>query len=284
MQHSLVKLSPGFGIEVRGVNFRQLSAHKADLFRALFAEHHLVLVRDAGLSEDEGVALTETIGPVAIGSHEFTSAAARAAGAPEVNVRKFSFVGNQHPDANLRDGELLFHSDHTFFKRPLKAISLYSLAAVARGGETMFVDVGEAYRRLPEPVKARIANLHARHMVSYTAFSGKERPRYRPGDNCAVATHPLVLAHPESGEMLLFASRLLTESIIGLDYDEGESLLQTLFGYIEDEAHRYVHKWEVGDFLVWDNRQLQHARRDFNSEEKRALRRVPIDDLMPTSV
>lgn len=268
MSYELAALSADIGVEIRGFDPHNLTAEAAMVFRDAFLKHHMVLVRDPDLSDEEGVKLTELIGEVS-----FQSPVMKAGG-----ERKFSFISNQHADGKLRDGELLFHSDHTFFEWPLKAISLYSLAAPNVGGETVFANAGGAYRRLPEALKARIQGLKARHVASYGAFEGSARPVFDPASKAKVYVHPVVWPHPETGAPILFVSRLLTESIIGLKPAESEALLEELFGYIEDAAHLYVHKWRVGDFLVWDNRQLQHSRRDFDPSEKRALRRVPISE------
>jgi taurine dioxygenase len=270
MSYEMVRLSPELGVEIRGFDPRLLDEEKTAVFQNAFSEHHLVLLRDVDLSDDQGTTLTETLGPVS-----FSSPVMKLGG-----ERKFSFIGNQHSDAKLRDGELLFHSDHTFFEHPLKAISLYSLAAPSKGGETVFINAGAAYRRLPAALKQRIESLQARHIASYSAFEGDARPKFDPNSKAKVAVHPVVWRHPESGEPILFVSRLLTESILGMDAIESEELLCELFTHVEDAEHQYVHQWKVGDYLVWDNRQLQHSRRDFDPAEKRALRRVPIAEPM----
>jgi taurine dioxygenase len=268
MKYDLLALSLDVGVEIRGIDPRNLHDETVAVFRKAFADHHLVLLRNVDLSDDAGSQLTELLGPVC-----FDSPVMKKGG-----NRKFSFIGNAHAEGKLRDGELLFHSDHTFFTHPLKAISLYALAAPSKGGETVFADAGAAYRRLPPDLKRRIAGLKARHIASYSAFEGSARPRFNPNSRDKVAVHPVVWPHPESREPILFVSRLLTESITGMEHAESEALLSELFTYIEDPAHIYVHQWQVGDYLVWDNRQLQHSRRDFDPAEKRAMRRVPIGE------
>jgi taurine dioxygenase len=266
MSIELIPLSADIGVEIRGLDPTVLDDENIAAFRSAFDRYHLVLLRDVILSEAEQSRLTETLGEVS-----FESPIMKKGGG-----RKFSFIGNQHKDGELRDGELLFHADHTFFSAPLKAIALYSLAAPSVGGETLFSNAAAAYQRLPEALKQRIAGLEARHVASYAAFAGDSRPRFDPNSKAKVAVHPVVWAHPDSGEKVLFVSRLLTESILGLPQAESESLLGELFAYIEDPSYHYAHKWRVGDYVVWDNRQLQHARQDFDASEKRALRRIPI--------
>jgi alpha-ketoglutarate-dependent taurine dioxygenase len=262
----LVPLTPGFGVELRGFDAHAIDGEAADAFRHLFLKHHLVLIRGVDLSAEQHTALTEVLGEVS-----FASPVMKQGG-----ERKYSFVSNQRHDGKIGDGELLFHSDHTFFDWPLKAISLHALAVPRQGGETLFVDAGAAYQRLPAGLKSRIAGLQGRHMASYGVYEGDKRPVYDPSARAKVKLQPLVWPHPQSGAPILFVSRLITESIIGLSHDESETLLEELFSYIEDPRHMYAHDWRVGDYLVWDNRQLQHARRDFDPSEQRTLRRVPI--------
>jgi taurine dioxygenase len=99
---------------------------------------------------------------------------------------------------------------------------------------------------------------------------------FDPTVRAKVKIQPVVWPHPQSGAPILFVSRLIAESIIGLSREDSETLLEELFAYIEDPSYAYVHKWCDGDVLVWDNRQLQHARRRFDPAEPRTLRRVPI--------
>jgi len=274
MAVELRPLFPGLGVELKGFDPNRLDEPAAKLFRQAFRDHRIVLLRDVELSDEAGVALTETLGPVS-----FKSPFMRKGGG-----RKFSYVSNQHADGTLRDGELLFHADHSFLQWPLKAISLYAMQVPATGGETLFTDAAAAYARLPERLKARVAGLSARHVANYNLFEGDGRPRYDPASGAKAAVHPVAWPHPESGAPILFVSRLLTERILELSPEESEDLLLELFTYVEDEAHAYEHRWRAGDYLVWDNRQLQHSRRDFDPAATRALRRTPIDDpLDPTA-
>jgi taurine dioxygenase len=266
MALEFASLHPDLGTEIRGLDVQRLGEADIAAFRRSFDQYHLVLLRGIDLSEQQQTRLTELLGEVS-----FDSPIMKKGG-----DRKFSFIGNQHADGTLRDGELLFHSDHTFFTSPLKAIALYSLAVPSQGGETVFTNAAAAYRRLPQALKQRIAGLQARHVANYGTFDGEARPRFDPASRAKVAVQPLVWSHPDSGEKILFVSRLLTESILEMEYAASEALLQELFTYIEDPAHHYVHQWQVGDYLVWDNRQLQHSRRDFDPTQKRALRRIPI--------
>ena len=68
----------------------------------------------------------------------------------------------------------------------------------------------------------------------------------------------------------------MTHHIEGLPEAESERLLALMFESIERPEFVYEHCWRVGDLLLWDNRCTLHARRDFNPEENRWMRRVTI--------
>jgi alpha-ketoglutarate-dependent taurine dioxygenase len=87
---------------------------------------------------------------------------------------------------------------------------------------------------------------------------------------------PIVIRHPETGRKALYVSRLISHEIEGYSHDESVALLDELNGYAEDPAIRYVHKWRVGDLLMWDNLNSIHARTDFPRDQRRLMRRFSI--------
>ncbi len=58
---------------------------------------------------------------------------------------------------------------------------------------------------------------------------------------------------------------------------EFRPLLKELWAHIEDPRYVYRHRWQLRDYVLWDNVALQHARTHFDPGEKRALRAVSID-------
>lgn len=260
-------LSPHLGVEVLGLKGNAPTPAQADEMRRLFTAHHLLLIRDMRLDERESVALAEVIGPVS------------KVGDTMKGDRKFTLISNAHQDGRLPDGELLFHADHMFYPNPLRAISLYAMMVPSSGGETRFINMAAAYADLPAELKDEIAGKHALHVYNYGANSGNQAPtRDMIGPDTKTATHPIVYRHPETGKSVLFVSRLFCVDVVGMPPDEGDQLLEKLYRHIESRSDDYAHRWQAGDFLIWDNRILQHARNDFPSNEKRAMRRTPIGD------
>ena len=258
-------LSSSLGVEIIGLDARKMGAEEKDAIKVLFDNHYLVLIRNAGVSEDQHIDIAKAIGPISTGD------------AIMKGGRQFTYISNVHADGRLPEGELFYHSDHMFLQNPLKGISLYAIEAPRRGGETRFLNVAKAYQALPAEMKQRIEGLSARHVYDYDANRGDKRPDpSNLGANVDTFIHPLVWRHPQSGTPLLFLSRLFTTDIIGLDPGESDEILQELFEFMDSRGDDYVHKWSAGDLVIWDNVHLQHARNDFPTGERRALRRVPI--------
>jgi alpha-ketoglutarate-dependent taurine dioxygenase len=262
-----LQLSPNLGVEIVGLNLEALSERDEAAIRETFIDHSLILIRGLQPSPDDQLRVTEAIGPVS------------NADAIMKDGRKFTHISNQHADGRLPEGELLYHADHMFLDKPLRAISLYALEAPNVGGETIFLNAAKAYAELPDRLKQRIAGLNARHVYDYDANRGDASANSDVrSDNMDEAVHPLVWTPPSSDEPVLFLSRLFTVGIVGMEEAESKELLNELFDYMDNRGADYVHKWQPGDLIVWNNRMLQHARNDFAPTEKRALRRVPIDD------
>ena len=106
-------LSPALGVEISGVDLSQpLDAHTSALLRLAFTEHHLLLLRDQKLDDAAQIGFATLFGPI---SHRGAF----------MKQRDFTHVSNVREDGILGGGVLHFHSDHTFFRHPLKAICLW---------------------------------------------------------------------------------------------------------------------------------------------------------------
>jgi taurine dioxygenase len=87
--------------------------------------------------------------------------------------------------------------------------------------------------------------------------------------------------HPATGRKSLYVNRLMTHHIEGLPEEESERILDLMFHTLERPEFIYEHRWRVGDLVLWDNRCSLHARRDFDPNERRWLRRVTIKGEIP---
>jgi len=67
--------------------------------------------------------------------------------------------------------------------------------------------------------------------------------------------------------------RLLTAWLEGFSNAESDEILAQLYEIGEGRQFIYEHKWRQGDFIMWDNRALIHARTDFPRDQRRLMRR-----------
>jgi taurine dioxygenase len=179
------------------------------------------------------------------------------------------------PESRAEQYENAWHCDTTWRERPQFGAVLRCTEAPAVGGDMVWANMGEAYKRLPEHVKTQIAGLRARHSIeaSFGAAMPIEK-RLALKAQYPDAEHPVVRTHPETGEKVLFVNAFTThltnfhtaENVrFGQDANPGASLL---VNYLVSQA--YVPEYQVrfrfrrNSFAIWDNRCTQHyAVQDF---------------------
>jgi taurine dioxygenase len=93
-----------------------------------------------------------------------------------------------------------------------------------------------------------------------------------------VAIHPVIVAHPETGEPGIFVNPYTTSRILGLSEPASEALIEQLTDQIEQQRFRWEHVWSVGDTLMWDNRGglLHTGRLDYPRNQARPFIRTTV--------
>jgi taurine dioxygenase len=249
------------GAVIRGLDAANLSEADRDFLRRAFKEHAVLILKNQTLDEEQQKNFAAVFGPIS----------------DEGEYGAQMYVGNVKEGSLTPHGELAFHMDHSWSPSPLRAILLHALEVPPKGagGETLFADVGKAYARLPDEVRRRIEGLQIIHSYpdqsKHVAIPG---PDPRPG--MPTAKHPIVMAHPLTGEKLLLCSPRHFDRIEGWDHQKGIDLAMELATYINQPEIVYSHSWEAGDLVVWDNLQFQHARTDFDRSYRRNLRRTQV--------
>ncbi|TMH61116.1 MAG: TauD/TfdA family dioxygenase [Betaproteobacteria bacterium] len=153
-------------------------------------------------------------------------------------------------------------------------------AAAGRNGNTLFANAYKAYEALPPEARQRIDGRKAVQVYDYDGGVLDRAKMVAPAEGMSFA-HPVVRTHPATGRKALYVNRLMTHHIEGLPEADSEGLLALMFETIERPEFIYEHRWRIGDLLLWDNRCTLHARRDFNPDENRWMRRVTIQGDRP---
>jgi alpha-ketoglutarate-dependent taurine dioxygenase len=152
------------------------------------------------------------------------------------------------------------------------ATLIYSVMAPEQGGETLFAHGGVLYDLLPEELqhKALAAT------VRYRGRSGKlEDAVMGEGgtkiiDDDKITTRlPLVRSHPTTGRKCIWATPRFMESVEGLSVEESRELVSRCMQPGTAPGHVYVHKYSVGDVVVWDDRHCFHSTSPIKEKEER---------------
>jgi taurine dioxygenase len=165
--------------------------------------------------------------------------------------------------------ENAFHCDATWRECPPMGCVLRCVECPEVGGDTIWVNMVEAYRRLPGHIKAQIAGLRARHSIEATFGAAMPtEKRLALKKQYPDAEHPVVRTHPETGEKILYVNGFTThltnfhtpENVrYGQDFAPGSGLL---LSYLVSQAaipeFQVRWRWRKNSIAIWDNRCTQH--------------------------
>lgn len=248
------------GAELTNVDLGAAS-RDADLtaeIRALLLKHRVLFFRDQDMTRAEHVAFARRFGELE--DHPVAGSDPDHPGL--VRIYK-------SPDTPNDRYENAWHTDATWREKPPFGCVLRCVECPEVGGDTMWANMVEAYARLPEDLKLKIASLRARHSIeaSFGAAMPVEK-RLALHAQFPDAEHPVVRIHPETGEKVLFVNAFTTHFTnyhtaervrFGLDYAPGASqLLQTLISQAFVPEFQVRFRWKKNSVAFWDNRSTQH--------------------------
>jgi alpha-ketoglutarate-dependent taurine dioxygenase len=179
-----------------------------------------------------------------------------------------------------------FHTDDSYTECPAAATVLHARALPSSpGGDTCFMDMRAAYRLLPPAEQERLAGLRAVHAYDNRGAFPPRASAAGPLAELVDVSHPVVRAHPITGEPALYFDLDRATHVEGLPVAEGRALLQSLQDHAERSAPRYAHAWRPHDVLIWDNASVQHrASGDFPVGEPRRFWRFMIAGPRPVGM
>ena len=171
--------------------------------------------------------------------------------------------GNYVVSTERGAAQIGWHNDQ-FHKPQLKILSMLEAMEFEPGATpTCFRDMYTAYEMLPAALRAKL------RQAEYNFDPKLPGPEQLP--RLCDAMHLIFTAHPHSGRRALYICDF-TAGIAGIDAVDGDALLAQLHRHAEDKAPQYVHHWEVGDIVVWDNIGVQHRRDAIPPRQRRKLR------------
>ena len=254
------KLTTHIGAEVVGIDVAEAVTHD-DLFGAIseaLLTHTVLFLRDQLISRADHVGFARRFGELedhpVLGSD------------PEHPGLVCIYKDLDSPPEHFENA---WHCDATWREQPPLGAVLRCLECPPVGGDTVWVNMAQAYEDLSDHIKDTIDGLYARHSIE--ASFGARMPiekRHALKAQYPDAEHPVVRTHPETGEKVLFVNSYAThftnfhtsENVrFGQDYAPGGSnLLNYLIARAAIPEYQVRWRWRPNSIAIWDNRSTQH--------------------------
>jgi len=234
-----------------------LSPSDREALKLLFEQHSLLVFHNQFLTHERQIQILEILGPVLRSQPDGVG-----------------MISTEEGKGDLGSYELAFHSDLAFTPKPFRAISLHAVDVVDGATSTKFSSGIRACRNLPAELRAKLSGLNLiSAMPTDNACDqvGRDIPEGMP-----FHSWPLLMSHPATDEMILYASQQQAVYIEGVPRQESDRLIRELFAYLYAPDNIYEHPWMNGDMVIWDNLALTHARGNLVGCGRRTLQRVVV--------
>jgi taurine dioxygenase len=271
----------GTGAAVIGIDLsKPLTDRDFTRLGEAFNEYSVLVYRDQHLTPEEHIAFSRRWGPLQVNVRsEFNKP-----GYPEIYIVSNVLVDGK--PIGSQDAGRYWHTDLCYLPKPTRCSLLYAHELPGKGlGDTMFANNINAYEKLPDPVKKRLAGKKAANSYRYMydrkvsefglrpKLTEEEKQKY-PDD----AIHPVIRTHPETGRKCVFVCEGYTTHILDMPKAESDDLLELLFDTVQEPGNVYRHRWQLGDLLMWDNCAVQHkVSFDYQLPLRRRLERTTVE-------
>jgi alpha-ketoglutarate-dependent 2,4-dichlorophenoxyacetate dioxygenase len=264
-------LHPDFGAEILEVDLaRPITDAQFDEIAGVVEEYSVVLFRDQVLDDESQLAFSRRFGELEFGHVAYGN---------EGKIEYLGRIGNvdksgrQMPSKHKRvifsTGNEMWHSDSSFKKVPARFSISYAYEVTPEGGELEFASTRPAYARLPADLKEKIADLVVVHDYVYSRSKVGEDV---VSDSLAATLPPvpqkLVRTNPVTGDKNYYVGSH-ARSIEGWNDEDARALLDELITRATQPESRYVHRWQAGELIIWDNRCVLHRGRPYDADRYR---------------
>lgn len=260
-----------FGVEVIGIDLsRPVADARFASIEAAVERYSVVLFRNQSLDDDRQLAFSRRFGELEYGHVAYGN---------DGRIEYVGRIGNidangrqlpaKHKSVVFSTGNEMWHSDSSFREVPARFSISYAYEVTPEGGELEFVSTRTAYARLPAQLQETIGNLVVIHDYVYS--------RSRIGEG--VVSPSLAASLPPVRQKLVRTNHSIGEknyyvgsharSIEGWKDEDARALLDDLIERATRSEHRYRHRWQVGDLLIWDNRCVLHRGRPYDADRYR---------------
>jgi alpha-ketoglutarate-dependent 2,4-dichlorophenoxyacetate dioxygenase len=259
----IVPVGPGFGAELRGVTLSDVANDDAAYAaaRAAFEEHSVLVFRSQQVTDDIQLAFSRRFGPP-----EVTKVGSMGTGSHFVILSTIGPDGKvvpaDHRQSLRSKANQLWHTDSSF-KRVPALTSILSARTIPA-------------QRLDASMQRKLENSFAWH--SYAHSRGQIAPGLAtPEEQAALppVCWRMVWKNPVNGRGAIYLASH-AYAVEGMDAADGKKLIDELTGAATGPGTSYLHQWQQGDVVMWDNRATMHRGRPWPAHEARLMIRTTI--------
>jgi len=264
-------LHPDFGVEILGVDLaRPLSDARFAEIEEAVERSSVVLMRGQSINDEIQLAFSRRFGALEYGHLAYGN---------HGRIEYVGRIGNvdasgRHLPASDRKvvfstGNEMWHSDSSFRETPARLSISYAYEVTPEGGELEFVSTRAAYARLPADLKKSIADRVVIHDYVYSRSKvGEDVVSPSLAASLPPVRQKLVRTNPPTGAKNYYVGSH-ARAIEGWSDEDARRLLDDLIERATRPEFRYVHRWQVGDLLIWDNRCVLHRVRPYDADRYR---------------
>ena len=279
-----IPLSDTIGIEVRGVDIKNINDEIFNSIYKAWVEHSgVLLIREQELSCPDILKFSEKFGEIDMPRKTRIDKDPWMPDFPQF-IRITDLKGEKGEVLGaLGNGEAYWHADMTYLDEVPRASILYSCEVPDKGGNTGFLSMHNALETMPLDLRKKIENKvqlhdHVHNAAGWATPNWEEQldPRETPG-----ARHPMIIKHPESGREALLIGRRPYAYIHDYELEESETILNEVWSHATQEKYSWHHEWSPGDIIVRDNFAAMHHRTPFEDTKRRVMLRTQIKGRRP---
>jgi taurine dioxygenase len=265
-------------VDANGVDFAQpFGGDVADALRRAFVAHPVLVLRNQGMTPPALLALAKVLGePQRQLLEDY-----RLSDIPTISIVASNLTDRRGDGRRVVFGGA-WHTDDSYFAVPAKATMLYASVIPPKGGDTLFADTTRAYEALDAVTRAKIDGRRATH-----TYQSRRNLNFVPTRSTTEeietpsVDHPIVRTDEASGRRSLYLNPNRMESVVGLDDDAGDRLLDALIAHATEERFVYRHVWQPHDVVVWDNGRSMHRATDDYGDDRREMLRILLRGTVP---
>lgn len=270
MAISIEPIDATLGAIVTGVSLAELDDAAWREIHSAFLEHAVLVFPGQHLDADAQARFAGRFGAL-----EQLSRKAATPTFPIANLKPDGTLATEADEQyRILKGNEGWHTDSTYMPLASKAAMLSAVVVPPEGGETEFADMRAAWDALDDAMQQNLEGLSAYHSLYYSqarqGFTHRTGHRYGFHDKGA-PLRPVVKVHPETGRRSIYTGRHAYD-VTGMTPEESERFLDELLEWACQPPRTYLHRWSVGDLVVWDNRCVMHRARPYDPSLPRHLR------------